>query len=58
MNAGRRGMALLRETLDLWLSNNAFQHAGALAFYTLFSLAPLLIIAAIVALLTQFMRYG
>jgi membrane protein len=37
-------MALARETLDLWLSNNAFQHAGALAFYTLFSLAPLLII--------------
>ncbi|MGE0451763.1 MAG: YihY/virulence factor BrkB family protein [Vicinamibacterales bacterium] len=39
MTAGRHGMALLRETLDLWLSNNAFQHAGALAFYTLFSLA-------------------
>jgi len=36
--------ALLVETFDLWLSRNAFQHAGALAFYTLFSLAPLMII--------------
>jgi membrane protein len=36
--------ALLAETFDLWLSRNAFQHAGALAFYTLFSLAPLVII--------------
>jgi membrane protein len=26
------------------LSRNAFQHAGALAFYTLFSMAPLIII--------------
>ena len=44
MNAGRRGLVLLKNTVDLWLSNDAFQHAGALAFYTLFSLAPLLII--------------
>ncbi len=44
MHAGRRGLVLLKNTVDLWLSNNAFQHAGALAFYTLFSLAPLLII--------------
>jgi len=44
MHAGRRGLVLLKNTIDLWLSNNAFQHAGALAFYTLFSLAPLLII--------------
>ena len=44
MHAGRHGLVLLKSTVDLWLSNDAFQHAGALAFYTLFSLAPLLII--------------
>lgn len=35
---------LLAEAGKLWLDRNAFQHAGALAFYTLFSLAPLMII--------------
>lgn len=35
---------IAKGTIDLWLSKNAFQLAGALAFYTLFSLAPLLII--------------
>ncbi len=35
---------LLRATVSLWTSKNAFQLAGALAFYTLFSMAPLLII--------------
>jgi membrane protein len=35
---------LLVETFNLWMSRNAFEHAGALAFYTLFSLAPLVII--------------
>jgi membrane protein len=35
---------LLRDSIALWSSKNAFQLAGALAFYTLFSLAPLLII--------------
>ena len=35
---------LLREAARVWLDRNAFQHAGALAFYTLFSLAPLMII--------------
>jgi membrane protein len=40
----RRGWALLVETINLWMSRNAFEHAGALAFYTLFSLAPLIII--------------
>ena len=29
----------------LWLERNAFLHAGSLAFYTLFSLAPIVIIA-------------
>ncbi len=31
-----------------WLAHNAFQHAAALAFYTLFSMAPILIIAVAV----------
>ena len=44
MNILRRGWALLAETVTLWMSRNAFEHAGALAFYTLFSLAPLIII--------------
>jgi membrane protein len=35
---------LLRDAALLWSSRNAFQLAGALAFYTLFSAAPLLII--------------
>jgi membrane protein len=39
----------LREAVDLWLARNAFQFAGALAFYTLFSLAPLVIILVAIA---------
>jgi membrane protein len=38
------GWRLLKDSAELWSSKNAFQLAGALAFYTLFSLAPLLII--------------
>lgn len=34
---------------ELWLERNAFLHAGSLAFYTLFSLAPIVIIAVAVA---------
>ncbi|MCC6991714.1 MAG: YihY/virulence factor BrkB family protein, partial [Acidobacteria bacterium] len=44
MSAHRRGAALLKDAVALWSSKGAFQHAGALAFYTLSSLAPLLII--------------
>ena len=40
----RKAGELLRETVELWLAKNPFQLAGALAFYTLFSMAPLLII--------------
>lgn len=40
----RRALPLMQSAVDLWLERNAFQHAGALAFYTLFSLAPLVII--------------
>lgn len=35
---------LFRDAVRLWFSREAFQHAGALGFYTLFSLAPLAII--------------
>jgi membrane protein len=44
MDVGRRGVSLFWDAVNLWLSRYPFQHAGALAFYTLFSLAPLLII--------------
>ena len=43
-SAFRRATSLVTETVNLWLSRYAFQHAGALAFYTLFSMAPLMII--------------
>jgi membrane protein len=33
----------------MWLERNAFVHAGSLAFYTLFSLAPVVIIAVSIA---------
>jgi len=39
---------LARDTLKLWLECNAFNYAGSLAFYTLFSLAPTVIIAVAV----------
>lgn len=38
-------MTVLVGTVRLWLERNAFVYAGALAFYTLFSLAPVMIIA-------------
>jgi membrane protein len=37
-------LGLLRDAVKLWVERDAFQQAGALAFYTLFSLAPLVII--------------
>lgn len=43
-DSARASWELLRATVALWSSRNAFQLAGALAFYTLFSIAPLLII--------------
>jgi membrane protein len=41
----RQAWAVARGAAALWLECNAFSHAGALAFYTLFSLAPVVIIA-------------
>lgn len=43
------GWHLLRATVAEWLDDNATHHAAALAFYTLFSLAPLLVIAVAIA---------
>ncbi|HSA58030.1 MAG TPA: YihY/virulence factor BrkB family protein [Gemmatimonadaceae bacterium] len=45
----RAALAVSKDTLELWTSRRAFQHAGALAFFTLFSMAPLLIILIAVA---------
>lgn len=39
-----RSLRLLGAAIKVWLDRDAFQHAGALAFFTLFSLAPLVII--------------
>ncbi len=37
-------LQLLVDAANEWLERDAFQHAGALAFFTLFSMAPLVII--------------
>jgi membrane protein len=42
------GFQLARDAGRLWLEHNAFSHAGALAFFTLFSLAPTLVIVVAV----------
>ncbi len=44
-----RTWGLFADAGGLWLERNAFLHAGSLAFYTLFSLAPIVIIAVAVA---------
>lgn len=44
MKAAHGIFAVLSDAVALWSARYAFQHAGALAFYTLFSLAPLTII--------------
>jgi membrane protein len=43
-----RTFQIVHTGVGLWLKHNAFLHAGALAFFTLFSLAPTLIIAVTV----------
>jgi membrane protein len=48
-NRAKRSFSLLKETVSLWMEKNAFQFAGAMAFYTLFSLAPLMIILVAIA---------
>ena len=44
MSPVRRTASLTWDAANLWMARHAFQHAGALAFYTLFSMAPLMII--------------
>jgi len=39
---------VVKDAVQLWLERNAFSYAGSLAFYTLFSLAPTVIIAVTV----------
>ncbi|MDR5905904.1 YihY/virulence factor BrkB family protein [Franzmannia qiaohouensis] len=39
---------IVHAAIQLWLKRNAFSYAGSLAFYTLFSLAPTVIIAVTV----------
>jgi membrane protein len=48
IDTARRWGTIGRDAFDLWLQRNAFGYAGALAFYTLFSLAPVVIIAVAV----------
>lgn len=43
-----RWLHIVRDAVKLWLEHNAFSYAGSLAFYTLFSLAPTVIIAVTV----------
>jgi len=40
---------LVKDTFVQWSEDNPFQSAAALAYYTLFSMAPLLMIAIAVA---------
>ena len=40
-----RWWKITRDAVQLWLDRHAFSHAASLAFYTLFSLAPVVIIA-------------
>jgi membrane protein len=40
---------LFTSAVGVWLERNAFVHAGSLAFYTLFSMAPIFIIAVSIA---------
>src|SRR6187551_1111348 len=40
----RRWWPILRETFLLWLERDAFTQAAALAFFALFSLAPVLVL--------------
>lgn len=49
MSPVKRTASLVSEAVDLWTSRYAFQQAGALAFYTLFSMAPLMIIVIAIA---------
>jgi len=44
-NKPREGWELLKNTAIEWRNDNTFRLAAALAFYTIFSVAPVLLIA-------------
>ena len=44
-NKLKAGWELLKLTLTEWTNDNAFELSAALAFYTIFSIAPVLLIA-------------
>lgn len=45
----KRWFGILLKAGQAWVDDNAFKHAGAVSFYTLFSVAPITIIAVSVA---------
>lgn len=45
----RRIIGLLKQTLDEWLDDRGFTRSASLSYYTVFSIAPLLLIAVAVA---------
>ncbi|TXS95987.1 YihY/virulence factor BrkB family protein [Parahaliea maris] len=40
----RYWLGIFRQAADIWLKSNAFANAGSLAFFTLFSIAPVMIV--------------
>jgi len=44
VRAARTSLPIVHGAFNIWMERNAFQHAAAIAFYTLFSMAPLVII--------------
>ncbi len=48
LRLGNRWFPIVRHAVQLWLDHDALSHAGSLAFFTLFSLAPTLIVAVAV----------
>ena len=46
---GNRVFKLLKATFDDWMEDNALRLSAALAYYSIFSIAPLLVIAISVA---------
>lgn len=49
MSAARRASAFLTEVFSKWSEDRALTHGAALAYYTFFSLAPLLVLAIAIA---------
>ena len=47
---------LMKETFEHWLEDRADRLAAALAFYTIFALAPILILVILPVLITLFSR--